>query len=120
MPYMIIGNKVDMSHERQVSDAEGRKFASTVDGTFCELSASENYQDVELKFNKFIKEHCESSFKISKNQIKALASKSNIEIRHRLMIERPKSQPDLKVFDEEKMERKGKVLWRMFKEKMNE
>ncbi|XP_065649947.1 ras-related and estrogen-regulated growth inhibitor isoform X2 [Hydra vulgaris] len=120
MPYMILGNKLDMNHERQVTEQEGSKLAATIDAIFYEMSASESYQEVELMFDKFIQENCEFSFKRTKNQFKTLASQSSIEIRQKLLIERPKSQPELKVFDEEKMERKGKILWRMFKEKMNE
>ena len=59
IPCLIVGNKKDLAkHERRVQISEGKQLADSVNGTFCELSVSENYRDLERVVNKFVRESC--------------------------------------------------------------
>lgn len=113
IPCLIIGNKKDLSHERTVSFLEGSKLASIVHGTFCELSVSDNFVDLEGVVNHFIKENC-ISFKYPTTQVHMLASKSSPEIRQKGQAERPNSTPEFPKtieVEESKTEKKGRALW---------
>ena len=120
-PCLIVGNKKDLHHERTVSFLEGNKLASIVHATFCELSVSDNYIDLEGVVNHFIKENC-TGFKIPVAQLKMLSSRSSPDIRQKSKgEERPYSQHDMiKVEEEGKTERKGRALWQKLRTNNND
>ena len=53
---MIVGNKSDLEHERQVAEAEGTSLAETLKCLFLECSASEGYPRIAEAFHELYKE----------------------------------------------------------------
>lgn len=119
---MIIGNKKDLCHLRVVSETEGSKLASLVNGRFCEVSIAEDYKKIEEIVDQLVIEHCHC-FKFSQAQVKNLSSRSSPDIRKKTRELRPISQPDLKKVmdqDEIKTERKGRALWQKLRANNND
>ncbi|MGH0174607.1 UNVERIFIED_CONTAM: hypothetical protein FKN15_070846 [Acipenser sinensis] len=79
VPIIIVANKVDLLHVKQVEPHQGQKLANMLGCTFYEVSASENYNDVYNAFHVLCKE-------ISKQQAPV-----NTEKRRSSLIPRPKS-----------------------------
>ncbi|XP_072108816.1 ras-like protein family member 11B isoform X2 [Mobula birostris] len=79
VPVIIVGNKADLLHAKQVEPHHGLQLANILGCTFYEVSASENYNDVYNAFHVLCKE-------ISKQQMS-----SNAEKRKTSIIPRPKS-----------------------------
>ncbi|XP_053555186.1 ras-like protein family member 11A-like [Bombina bombina] len=46
IPLLLVGNKADLLRARQVSSDEGLQLANELTGTYAEVSARENYEDV--------------------------------------------------------------------------
>ena len=62
IPCLIVGNKKDLAkNERRVQISEGKQLADSVNGTFCELSVSENFGDLERVVDKFVRESCNNT-----------------------------------------------------------
>lgn len=53
---VIVGNKSDLEHERQVSEAEGALLAETLKCMFFECSASEGYPKIAEAFHELYRE----------------------------------------------------------------
>ncbi|GCB61680.1 hypothetical protein scyTo_0009384, partial [Scyliorhinus torazame] len=79
VPVIIVGNKADLLHAKQVEPHHGLQLANILGCTFYEVSASENYNDVYNAFHVLCKE-------ISKQQMS-----SNVEKRKTSIMPRPKS-----------------------------
>lgn len=79
VPVIIVGNKADLLHAKQVEPHHGLQLANVLGCTYYEVSASENYNDVYNAFHVLCKE-------ISKQQMS-----SNAEKRKTSIIARPKS-----------------------------
>ncbi|XP_041113931.1 ras-like protein family member 11B [Polyodon spathula] len=79
VPIIIVANKVDLLHVKEVEPHHGQKLANMLGCTFYEVSASENYNDVYNAFHVLCKE-------ISKQQAPV-----NTEKRRSSLIPRPKS-----------------------------
>jgi len=116
VPSLIVGNKNDMSHERRVETAEGLSLATSVNGTFCELSVSDNHLELEKVVNKFLKENC-NEVKSLAPQSRMLSSRSSPEIRNKTGSSQQTTtaggiengvENEVKV---ERGERKGRALW---------
>lgn len=56
-PILLIGNKKDLCHLREVSTTEGETFAKEIGATYMELSASENFHCVEDAFHSLYREY---------------------------------------------------------------
>lgn len=52
----IVGNKLDLEHERQVSEGEGATLAEKLKCSFFECSASEGYQKITEVFHELYRE----------------------------------------------------------------
>ncbi|XP_042192862.1 ras-like protein family member 11B [Callorhinchus milii] len=78
VPVVIVGNKADLLHAKQVETHHGLQLANLLGCTFYEVSASENYNDVYNAFHVLCKE-------ISKQQMSSNAEK------RKTIIPRPKS-----------------------------
>lgn len=79
VPVIIVGNKADLLHAKQVEPHHGLQLANVLGCTYYEVSASENYNDVYNAFHVLCKE-------ISKQQMSSNAEKKKTSI-----IARPKS-----------------------------
>ncbi|XP_069780769.1 ras-like protein family member 11B [Narcine bancroftii] len=79
LPVILVGNKADLLHAKQVEPHHGLQLANILGCTFYEVSASENYNDVYNAFHVLCKE-------ISKQQMN-----NNAEKRKTSIITRPKS-----------------------------
>lgn len=55
-PVMITGNKSDLGHQRQVTEAEGRLLAQNHDAKYFEMSAAEDSDSVSVAISSFLKE----------------------------------------------------------------
>lgn len=55
-PVIIVGNKGDLLHARQVQTHQGLQLANELGGLFLEISTSENYEDVCDVFQHLCKE----------------------------------------------------------------
>lgn len=53
---VLVGNKQDLCHTREVGWDEGQKLAIDFRCQFCELSAAEQYLEVEVMFLRLIKD----------------------------------------------------------------
>ena len=53
---LLIGNKCDLMHQRQVKRCEGKKLADDFGVPFLECSAAENYDDIFSSFTKLLVE----------------------------------------------------------------
>ncbi|MBN3308802.1 ras-like protein family member 11B [Amia ocellicauda] len=80
VPVILVANKADLLHVKQVEQQHGLKLANMLDCTFYEVSASENYNDVYNAFHVLCKE-------LSKQQ----QPPTNTEKRKSSLIPRPKS-----------------------------
>ncbi|XP_060090729.1 ras-like protein family member 11A [Heteronotia binoei] len=78
-PVIIVGNKADLTHARQVAAKDGLQLANELDSVFLEISTSDNYQGVCDAFQYLCKE------------VSKLHSCSNGEKRRSSIIPRPKS-----------------------------
>lgn len=56
-PILLIGNKKDLCHLREVPTTEGETFAKEIGATYMELSASENFHSVEDAFHCLYREY---------------------------------------------------------------
>ncbi|KAK6486302.1 ras-like protein family member 11A [Huso huso] len=79
-PVIIVGNKSDLLHARQVQTSEGIQLASELGAVFLEISTSENYEDVSDVFQHL----CKEVSKLNSHYI-------NGEKRRGSLIPRPKS-----------------------------
>ena len=55
-PVVLVANKVDMAHVRQVSPEEGEILAKDFDCKFCEVSAADNVEKVADAFHDLCKD----------------------------------------------------------------
>ena len=121
IPCLIVGNKKDLEkHERRVQISEGKQLADSVNGTFCELSVSENYRDLEKVVNKFVKESCSNNEQ--QQQLQQQQYKQHLMPQSRMLSSR--SSPEIRkptgggvnengggVENEGKAEKKTRALW---------
>lgn len=56
VPVILLGNKRDLLHRREVSLAEGRKVAEHFGSQFYEISAAESFMGVSLAFESLLRE----------------------------------------------------------------
>lgn len=123
IPCLIVANKKDLAkNERRVQSREGKQLADSINGTFCEISVSESYRELENVVNKFIKENCGSSHnsscpssqQVSHNkqhlmpQSRMLSSRSTPEIRKPASVV---GGVENGVENEGKAEKKTRALW---------
>ncbi|XP_067903445.1 ras-like protein family member 11A-like isoform X2 [Heterodontus francisci] len=79
LPFVLIGNKADLPHARQVETNEGIQLVNEIGGTYFEVSARENYNEVYDAFHQV----CQEASKV--------IGTSNGEKRRGLLLARPKS-----------------------------
>uniref|UniRef100_A0A7M5XLF6 small monomeric GTPase n=2 Tax=Clytia hemisphaerica TaxID=252671 RepID=A0A7M5XLF6_9CNID len=112
IPCLLIGNKKDLEkNERRVQVSEGQQLADSINGTFCELSVSDGYIELENIVNKFIKDKCSDLKNHLLPQSKILSSKSTPEIRKPLGGGQGGSNDGGGVDIEVKTEKKTRALW---------
>ncbi|XP_042196629.1 ras-like protein family member 11A-like [Callorhinchus milii] len=61
LPLVLIGNKADLPHARQVDTTEGVRLASEIGGTYFEVSARENHSEVYDAFHHICQEVSKAS-----------------------------------------------------------
>ncbi|XP_060688084.1 ras-like protein family member 11A-like isoform X1 [Hemiscyllium ocellatum] len=79
LPFVLIGNKADLPHARQVETSEGIQLVNEIGGTYFEVSARENYNEVYDAFHQVCQEVCK------------VIGNNNGEKRRGLLLGRPKS-----------------------------
>ncbi|XP_078067462.1 ras-like protein family member 11A-like [Mustelus asterias] len=79
LPFVLIGNKADLPHARQVETNEGIQLVNEIGGTYFEVSARENYNEVYDAFHHV----CQEASKV--------IGSNNGEKRRCLLLARPKS-----------------------------
>lgn len=85
LPCVLMGNKADLPHARQVETIEGIQLANEIGGTYFEVSARENCNEVYDAFYQVCQE------------VSKLIANSNGEKRRGLLLARPKS-PNMQDF----------------------
>ncbi|XP_078268153.1 ras-like protein family member 11A-like [Rhinoraja longicauda] len=85
LPFVLIGNKADLPHARQVETIEGIQLANEIGGTYFEVSAREHCNEVYDAFHQVCQE------------VSKLIASSNGEKRRGLLLARPKS-PNMQDF----------------------
>ncbi|XP_059832910.1 ras-like protein family member 11A-like isoform X2 [Hypanus sabinus] len=85
LPFVLIGNKADLPHARQVETTEGIQLANEMGGAYYEVSARENCNEVYDAFHQVCQE------------VSKIMGSSNGEKRRGLLLARPKS-PNMQDF----------------------
>ncbi|XP_072914105.1 ras-like protein family member 11A-like [Hemitrygon akajei] len=85
LPFVLIGNKADLPHARQVETTEGIQLANEMGGAYYEVSARENCNEVYDAFHQVCQE------------VSKMMGSSNGEKRRGLLLARPKS-PNMQDF----------------------
>lgn len=86
---VLVGNKQDLCHMREVGWDEGQKLAKDNKCQFCELSAAEHCQEVVAMFTKVLK-NITSNFKV-KEKRRLSGSKSMAKLINNVFGKRRKS-----------------------------
>uniref|UniRef100_A0A8C6X576 small monomeric GTPase n=1 Tax=Naja naja TaxID=35670 RepID=A0A8C6X576_NAJNA len=66
VPIVIVGNKRDLHHHREVSSEEGRLLALSMDCEFYEVSAAEAYHGALMVFHGLAERICEAKLTLKK------------------------------------------------------
>ncbi|XP_056445588.1 ras-related and estrogen-regulated growth inhibitor-like protein [Gadus chalcogrammus] len=89
-PVMLVGNKQDLCHMREVDHEEGQRLAADHRCGFLELSAAEHSQEVALVFSKVVQSVCAGS-KAKERRRRPSGSKSMAKLINNVFGKRRKS-----------------------------
>ena len=110
---ILLGNKIDLEEERNISKEEGQKFADKINAVFSETNAM-NHESIEIFFNKLLQVFIEKEKKQEiKNNDKEEESKAEQKISFNLDIKKSKKRKDEDYIV--KMELMKESIWNKFK-----
>ncbi|CAL8323254.1 unnamed protein product [Lota lota] len=89
-PVVLVGNKQDLCHMREVRHDEGQRLAADYRCSFSELSAAEHSQEVALMFSKMVQSVCSGS-KAKERRRRPSGSKSMAKLINNVFGKRRKS-----------------------------